>query len=128
MFNTGARVQEILDLRVSDLQLIKPYQVRLVGKGHKYSKMRLYSVGYGLDFINFSTLISVAAATQHGSPGLRARELPWDRYGLSYFLERCPPDRIDLKNKFDPKVFKNLGNLKSINLSEGIWDQKMSSS
>jgi site-specific recombinase XerD len=35
MFNTGARVQEILDLRAGDLQLTKPYQVRLVGKGQK---------------------------------------------------------------------------------------------
>jgi integrase/recombinase XerD len=35
MFNTGARVQEILNLRVSDLQLTKPYQLRLVGKGQK---------------------------------------------------------------------------------------------
>lgn len=35
MFNTGARVQEILDLRACDLQLIKPFQVRLFGKGRK---------------------------------------------------------------------------------------------
>jgi integrase/recombinase XerD len=35
MFNTGARVQEILDLRAYDLQLIKPFQVRLFGKGRK---------------------------------------------------------------------------------------------
>lgn len=35
MFNTGARVQEIMDLRVRDLQLIKPFQVRLFGKGKK---------------------------------------------------------------------------------------------
>lgn len=35
MFNTGARVQEILDLRISDLQLQRPFQVRLVGKGRK---------------------------------------------------------------------------------------------
>ena len=35
MFNTGARVQEILDLRASDLQLTKPYQLRLIGKGRK---------------------------------------------------------------------------------------------
>jgi len=35
MFNTGARVQEILDLKVCDLQLIKPYHARLVGKGRK---------------------------------------------------------------------------------------------
>lgn len=35
MFNTGARVQEILDLRVSDVRLDPPYQVRLRGKGGK---------------------------------------------------------------------------------------------
>jgi integrase/recombinase XerD len=34
-FNTGARVQEILDMRPCDLQLIRPLQVRLHGKGRK---------------------------------------------------------------------------------------------
>ncbi len=35
MFNTGARVQEILNLRAHDLQLMRPFQVRLLGKGQK---------------------------------------------------------------------------------------------
>jgi site-specific recombinase XerD len=35
MFNTGARVQEILDLRPCDLQLERPFQLRLFGKGRK---------------------------------------------------------------------------------------------
>lgn len=35
MFNTGARVQEILNLRIEDLRLEPPHQVRLYGKGHK---------------------------------------------------------------------------------------------
>ena len=35
MFNTGARVQEIVSLQARDLQLIRPYQVRLFGKGRK---------------------------------------------------------------------------------------------
>jgi integrase/recombinase XerD len=35
MFNTGGRVTEIIDLRVRDLQLTKPFQVRLFGKGKK---------------------------------------------------------------------------------------------
>ena len=35
MFNTGARVQEILDLRPVDLQLERPHQVHLRGKGRK---------------------------------------------------------------------------------------------
>lgn len=37
MFNTGDRVQEIADLRACDLQLTKPFQVRLFGKGRKAS-------------------------------------------------------------------------------------------
>lgn len=35
MFNTGARVQELVGLRASDLQLLKPYHARLFGKGRK---------------------------------------------------------------------------------------------
>ena len=35
LFNTGARVQELLDIRATDLQLTKPCQVRLLGKGRK---------------------------------------------------------------------------------------------
>lgn len=35
LFNTGARVQELLDLRPVDLQLVRPLQVRLCGKGRK---------------------------------------------------------------------------------------------
>jgi site-specific recombinase XerD len=35
MFNTGGRVQELLDVRAHDLQLVKPYQIRLFGKGQK---------------------------------------------------------------------------------------------
>ncbi len=35
MFNTGARVQEILDLRACDLQLENPFHARLMGKGRK---------------------------------------------------------------------------------------------
>lgn len=35
MFNTGARVQEILDLRLRDVRLDPPQQVRLIGKGNK---------------------------------------------------------------------------------------------
>lgn len=35
MFNTGARVQEVLDLRVRDVRMDPPCQVRLQGKGGK---------------------------------------------------------------------------------------------
>lgn len=35
MFNTGGRVQEILNLRRRDVRFDAPCQVRLVGKGNK---------------------------------------------------------------------------------------------
>ena len=35
MCNTGARVQEVLNLRIRDLRLEPPEQVRLHGKGEK---------------------------------------------------------------------------------------------
>src|SRR6185369_5597127 len=35
LFNTGARVQEVIDVRANDLQLTRPYQLRLFGKGRK---------------------------------------------------------------------------------------------
>jgi site-specific recombinase XerD len=42
MFNTGARVQEVINLRPCDLQLIKPFQVRLFGKGRKERQCPLW--------------------------------------------------------------------------------------
>jgi site-specific recombinase XerD len=35
MFNTGARVQEVVDLKASDLHLSVPFSVRIFGKGRK---------------------------------------------------------------------------------------------
>ena len=44
MFNTGARVQEVLNLTVQDLRLEIPYQVRLHGKGRKIRLCPLWPV------------------------------------------------------------------------------------
>jgi integrase/recombinase XerD len=35
LFNTGARVQEVLNLRLADVRLEPPYQIRLAGKGNR---------------------------------------------------------------------------------------------
>jgi integrase/recombinase XerD len=43
LFNTGARVQEIVDVRPCDLQLVRPFQVRLLGKGRKERFCPLWS-------------------------------------------------------------------------------------
>ena len=43
LFNTGARVQEIVDIRASDLQLARPFHVQLLGKGRKERVCPLWS-------------------------------------------------------------------------------------
>lgn len=43
MFNTGARVQEILDMRLCDVRTAPPYQVRLKGKGGKVRLCPIWS-------------------------------------------------------------------------------------
>lgn len=43
LFNTGARVQEIVDIRATDLQLEQPFQVQLLGKGRKERVCPLWS-------------------------------------------------------------------------------------
>ncbi|BBO81153.1 hypothetical protein DSCO28_17190 [Desulfosarcina ovata subsp. sediminis] len=43
LFNTGARVQEIVDIRATDLQLAQPFHVRLLGKGRKERVCPLWS-------------------------------------------------------------------------------------
>ena len=48
MFNTGARVHEAVDIRANDLQLIKPFQVILRGKGRKTRTCPLWPQTAGL--------------------------------------------------------------------------------
>jgi len=86
MFNTGARVQEILDLQARDLQLTKPYQLRLVGKGRKVrwcplwpqtaQLLRLWCVERQVD------LHSDAAVF------VNQRGLPLTRFGVRFILAK----------------------------------------
>lgn len=43
LYNTGARVQELCDLRMKDVRLEKPYLVTLTGKGSKTRQVPLWS-------------------------------------------------------------------------------------
>lgn len=86
MFNTGARVQEILDLRACDVQLVKPFQVRLFGKGRKERICPLWP--------QTATLIRELCAEQ--GLDLRAavpvffnhRGQPLSRFGVIYILTK----------------------------------------
>jgi integrase/recombinase XerD len=87
MFNTGARVQEIADLRASDLQLTRPFQVRLFGKGRKErycplwpqtaAVLRSFSEEQNLDLRSEARVF------------LNHRGGPLTRFGIRYILARC---------------------------------------
>lgn len=86
MFNTGARVQEVLNLKVRDVRLEPPYQVRLHGKGEKVricpiwarTAERLRQVLEQLDLMG-----------SHDSPLFRNRRgEKLTRFGVRYLLTK----------------------------------------
>jgi site-specific recombinase XerD len=88
MFNTGARVQEVLNLRRRDLRLDAPCQIRLMGKGSKVRLCPLWPVTARL-------LREFIAETRRCDPDAgstlifaNARGLPLTRYGVRYLLRR----------------------------------------
>jgi len=86
MFNTGARVQEILDLRPCDLHLIKPFQVHLVGKGRKERVCPLWP--------ETAQVLRAHLSERRVDPGLREplfrnhRGEPLTRFGVRYILAK----------------------------------------
>lgn len=87
MFNTGARVQEILDLRTCDLQLTKPFQLQLTGKGRKQRSCPIWP--------QTAQLLRHLCMEQHLD--LRSevrvfqnrRAAPLSRFGVRYILNEC---------------------------------------
>jgi len=86
MFNTGARVQEILDIRPCDLQLERPLQVRLRGKGRKERFCPLWpQTAEALASLIRESHLDPDAA----QPLFRnARGYPLTRFGVRYLLRQ----------------------------------------
>jgi site-specific recombinase XerD len=88
MFNTGARAQEVLDLRVRDVRLEAPSQVRLLGKGRKTRLCPLWPATARL--LRGLMAEAVASAEDPASRLLftNARGGTRTRYGVRYLLRR----------------------------------------
>lgn len=86
MFNTGARVQEILDIRVCDLRLVPPCQVRLYGKGNKVRLCPIWQRTAQLLRKLISTNPSDYPADQ--KVFLNDRGAPLTRFGVRYLLRK----------------------------------------
>ncbi len=85
LFNTGARVQELLNLRPSDLQLTPPYQVRLFGKGRKERVCPLWA--QTADLLR-SLLAEQPDASGNGRLFLNHRGQPLTRFGVRFLLAK----------------------------------------
>lgn len=88
MFNTGARVQEALDVRRRDVRLDAPPQVRLHGKGNKVRLCPIWPVTAKL----LRAFIDELPASD-GNPAdallfTNARGRPLTRFGVRYLLRR----------------------------------------
>lgn len=86
MFNTGSRVQEIVDLRISDCQLHKPFQVRLSGKGRKVRICPLWP--QTAELLGNLCMERNASHDSRASLFLNHRGKQLTRYGVRYILAR----------------------------------------
>ncbi len=94
MFNTGARVQEIIDIKISDLQLVKPYYIRLFGKGRKERLCPLWQ--QTVDLLK-QILNKRGNVLSNEYVFLNHRKQPLTRFGVRYLLAKyC---KIAGKNK-----------------------------
>jgi integrase/recombinase XerD len=87
MFNTGARVQEVLNIRRRDVRLDAPCQVRLLGKGNKERLCPLWPATAKL----LRDLIGAAASGQDPADALlftNARGQQLTRFGVRYLLRK----------------------------------------
>jgi site-specific recombinase XerD len=86
LYNTGARAQEVVDLKVDDLRLDVPSQVKLTGKGRKERVCPLWP----------ETVVALRTYLEHREPDsaripfvfLNANGQPITRFGIRYIVRR----------------------------------------
>lgn len=85
LYNTGARISEALAVRRSDLQLARPFQVQLHGKGRKNRICPLWKDTAGA---MKRLLQDGTGATGDGAVFKSARGTPLSRDGADYILQK----------------------------------------
>jgi integrase/recombinase XerD len=88
MFNTGGRVQEILDLTAQDLRLEPPYQVRLRGKGNKVRMCPLWPVTVKCLRAHIEQHSRAQVESQSNRLFTNRNGAPLTRFGVRYLLRK----------------------------------------
>jgi len=101
LFNTGARVQECVDLRAGDLRLDGQGQVKLLGKGKKERACPLWPET--VEAIRAYLAPRSAAAPHEQRVFLNANGRPMTRFGIRYIVQqyarRAAPQCASLRKK-----------------------------
>jgi len=88
MFNTGARVQEILNLSAQDLRLASPYQVRLHGKGNRVRLCPLWPATVKCLRAHLEQQQRSQAEAQSTRIFTNRHGAPLTRFGVRYLLRK----------------------------------------
>jgi site-specific recombinase XerD len=101
LYNSGARVQETTDLHVAALQLDRPYQVRLFGKGRKERVCPLWPE----TAILLRALLTERGIGQDGSAPVfvNAFGKPLTRYGVRHIVSRYVAAAVKIRHSLAQK-------------------------
>jgi site-specific recombinase XerD len=90
LYNTGARVQEVADLRVGDVDLDGPLRVRLHGKGDKWRGCPLWPETVAL----LKQLDTVQRGGREAALFVSSRRQPLTRFGIYKLVRRNTQDLV----------------------------------
>lgn len=86
LYNTGARVQELVDLNVRDLRMEKPFQVLLTGKGRKQRITPLFPET--IDAIHHYLKLRDQSRTENKALFVNSRGQRITRFGIRYLVNK----------------------------------------
>lgn len=104
LYDTGARVQEIINMTAGDVRLETPAQVRILGKGRKVRVVPLMENTVCLlrQYIDENTL---ALPEQYDRPLFRNMQgNPFTRAGVNYILQKYVKTAQESRSAFKQKV------------------------
>jgi len=110
LYNTGARVTELVDLEIEDLRFETPAQVKLTGKGNKERLVPLWSET--VEAINCYLQLRQQHNIDHQKLFLNSNQQPITRFGIRHIIKKykkiAAKKCLSLKNKtVSPHTFRH---------------------
>jgi site-specific recombinase XerD len=88
LYDTGARVQELIDLKVVDVRLTQPATVTLTGKGKKQRSVPLMDKTKDLLYLYMERNHLLENGRQQSPLFFNSRQEPFTRPGITYILKK----------------------------------------